>query len=265
MGDAFLVQNIKRGRPLGSSSNKPAISAQEAYEDGWRGTTVWLLINGNPYELAFDPTDRYGTGEFGWANYTSNFFGANNTTIPYTTFGSPASISSSFDADNTTSITNTTISTGGMRIGRDQAHSGGNSLGTVRVALPFFKASRYFCTNATSGGTDSADFGTSWQTGQPFNQIVTNTPYQSNGSGYWMVLWSGRTAANGGSWSNDFLIMDDGQANQGFGGNVNTNFTVTSVVRRYSSQTTNTPYAIWGTTDAFNEYAYYRVWNIWLH
>lgn len=248
----------------GSSQDNPAISAKEAYASGLRGTTAWILIAGKAYQMEYDPSDRYSTGEPGWVNYTNTFFGNNHTTISSLEYGNIGTIRSSWDGNSPTNVNGATIATGSMRIGRNLSHIGGLSLGTIRVALPSLTAARYFATDAEGGGEDAADFGTGWQAGQNFNAIVNNIPYQNNGSGYFMTIWSGNLA---GTWSNDLLIMDDGAANQGFGGNRNGAFTVTSVVRRFATQTkpTVTPYAIWGTVDAFREYAYYRAWNIWIH
>ena len=86
------------------------------------------------------------------------FFGANNAAIAYTVYGSPSNIIPAFNINSTTSTSNDTINQGTHRIGREQTHSGGNSLSTIRIALPKLTKCN-FVSSRTAGGFHTADFG----------------------------------------------------------------------------------------------------------
>ena len=239
----------------GSSADNPAVSAKSAYAAGLTDvTTIWITIGSTAYETQYDPTDRYGDGKVGWAKIDNTFFGNNNTTISHTEYGSPSSMIPAWNTNSNTSTSNDTISTGRLRVGREQSHSpsGNNSLSTVRFTLPKLTAARYTGAHQ-SGGSDTADFGSFTQN---FDGIRNNSPYQNNGNGYWVVVYSGGTTG----FSTDMLIMDPG--NRGSG---NQSFTSTSGVVSYSTETTNNPVIIWGTTDAYNEFMYVNSFELWVH
>ena len=244
---------------IGSTQGAPANTAKESYDAGWRGTTVWLNIDGNPYELAYDTSDRYGTGENGWANYTNTVFGNNNSAISNSTYGVPSSIIPAWNVSNSSSTSNTNIGTGQLRIGREQSHAGGNSLSTVRCAAPLHTSLYYQLTDAVSGGSQTADFGTGWQDGNYGYNIFNNNTYQNNGNGYWCIMHSGNAGDTNNSTNR--RILDPGNLRSGNGSWTTNNY------ETWGSQldANYTPYIIWGTTDAYNEYAYIRDWNVWLH
>ena len=240
--------------PIGSSSANPAQSARLAAADGLAEATIWITIGGTAYQTQFDATDRYGDGRVGWAKIDNVFFGANNATISHTEYGSPSTIIPAWNTNSSDSTSNDTISTGKLRVGRQQSHSpsGNNSLSTVRFTLPKLTAARYTGAHQ-SAGSDTADFGSFTQN---FNGIRNNSPYENNGSGYWVVVYSGGTT----NFGTDMLIMDPG--NRGSG---NQSFTSTSSVVSYSTETTNDPEIIWGTTDAYNEYMNVNSFELWVH
>lgn len=243
--------------PIGTSEDNPATTAKEAYDDGLRGNKIWIEIDGTAYQLDYDDSDRYSTGENGWANYTNTVFGNNNTTIPNATYGSPSSIIPAWNVSSSSSTADTNIGTGQLRIGREQSHVGGNSLSTVRCAVPKHTSCYYQLTDAQSGGSQTADFGTSWQAGNFGYNIYNNTVYQNNGSGYWCIMHNGDAADT--SNSTNHRILDPGNLRSGNGTWTTTNY------ETFGTETTDVPYIIWGTTDAYNEYAYIRDWNVWVH
>ncbi len=244
---------------IGSEAATPALTAKEAYDDGLRGNTIWIKIGNTAYQMDYDDGDRYGTGERGWANYTNTVFGNNNASIPNSTYGTPANIIPAWNTNSNTSTSNDTISTGQLRIGREQSHAGGNSLSTVRCAVPLHTSLYYQLTNAQAGGADTADFGTGWQTGNYGSNIYNNSAYQSNGQGYWCIMHSGNASDT--SNSTNRRILDPGNLTSG-----NNSWTTNNYETWGSQLNPNyTPYIIWGTTDAYREYAYIRGWNVWLH
>ena len=243
--------------PIGSSETNPAKTAAEAYDDGLRGTSIWLEIDGTAYLMEYDDTDRYSTGENGWANYTNTVFGDNYTTIPNATYGSPSNIVPAWNVNSATATTNATISTGQLRIGQNTSHTGGNSLSTVRCAVPKHTSCYYQLTDGTSGGNDTADFGTTWQTGNYGYNIYNNSPYQNNGSGYWCIMHTGNASDT--SNSTNHVILDPGNLRSGNGNWTTNNY------ETFGTTTTDVPYIIWGTTDAYREYAYIKDWNVWVH
>jgi len=244
---------------IGSLETAPADTAKEAYDAGWRGTSVWLNIAGTAYEFAFDTGDRYGTGENGWANYDRTVFANNYTTIPNSTYGLPSSIIPAWNTNSSSSITAATISQGRLRIGREQSHVGGNSLSTVRCAAPLHTSLYYQLTDAEAGGSQTADFGTGWQENNYGYNIFNNNTYQNNGNGYWCIMHSGNASDT--SNSTNRRILDPGNLRSQNGPWTTNNY------ETWGSQldANYTPYIIWGTTDAYNEYAYIRDWNVWLH
>jgi len=244
---------------IGSEEATPAVTAKDAYDAGLRGNTIWLKIGNTAYQMDYDPSDRYGTGEFGWANYTNTVFGSNSSSIPYNTYGSPSSIVPAWNINSITSTSNDTLSTGQLRIGQNTSHVGGNSLSTVRCAAPLHTSMYYQLTDATSGGNDGADFGTGWQAGNYGFDIYNNNPYQNNGQGYWAIMHSGNASDT--SNSTNRRILDPGNLRSGNGNWTTNNY------ETWGSQlsTSYTPYLIWGTTDAYREYAYIKAWNVWLH
>ena len=244
--------------PVGTSQDNPAKTAAEAYDAGLRGNKVWLEIDGTAYQLDYDDTDRYSTGENGWANYTNTVFGDNYTSIPNSTYGTPSTIIPAWNVSNSSSTTDDNISTGQLRIGREQSHAGGNSLSTVRCAVPQHTSCYYQLTDAVSGGSQTADFGTSWSGNAQYGyNIFNNIAYENNGSGYWCIMHNGDAADTSNSTNN--RILDPGNLRSGNGTWTTNNY------ETFGTTTTEVPYIIWGTTDAYNEYAYIRDWNVWVH
>ena len=237
---------------VGSSADNPATSAKEAGEAGLTGSIIYLTIHGQVVQLEYDASDRYGSGQAGWAKLDNTSFGGNNSIIPYTVYGSPSTIIPAFNSSSPDSTSNTTLSSGTHRIGRNQSHGGGNSLSTIRIGLP--KLTRvHYTAQYVSGGNDTADFGAFTQN---FSGIIGNNPYQNNGSGYWAVIWSG----NNGSWNNDMTIIDPGNLTSG-----NNSHSQTIGPVGFSGQTSTDPWIIWGTTDAYREYRYTNSWTLWMH
>jgi len=245
--------------PVGSAADLPATTAKEAFDDGLRGTSIWIKIGNNAYQMEYDPTDRFDTGENGWANYSSTVFGVNSGSIPNATFGSPSTIISAWNSNSTTSTSNDTIGQGELRIGREQSHAGGNSLGTVRCAAPLHTSLYYQLTDGVGGGADGADFGTGWQSGNYGFNIFNDNPYQNNGQGYWCIMHSGNPSDTNNSTNS--RILDPGNLRSGNGSWTTNNY------ESWGTQLNDSfiPYLIWGTTDGFREYAFIRSWNVWLH
>ena len=246
------------GGNRGGSAANPAESAGDAYDQGNQTSgTVWVTIPGSgAFQFEYDATDRYGTGDNGWIKYDAAFFGANNSAIAYTVYGSPSTIIPAFNTNSSSSITNDTISAGTHRVGREQSHAGGNSLSTIRCALPRLTKVKYEASRV-AGGNQTADFGAFTQN---FSGIVNNSPYQNNGAGYWTVVFSGNSS---GSFGSDMLILDNGNLRSGNG-----SYTVNTGVLSFGSERgsgTQVPQVIWGTTDAYNEYCYTTSWSLWLH
>tara|TARA_B100001250_G_scaffold38201_1_gene30490 strand:+ start:3146 stop:5056 length:1911 start_codon:yes stop_codon:yes gene_type:complete len=236
----------------GGSESNPAVSARQAGIDGLTGSIIYMTVHGQVVQMEYDGTDRFGTGDVGWAKMDAATFGANNTIIPYTVYGSPSTIIPAFNTSDNASTSNSTISSGTHRIGREQSHGGGNSLSTIRIGLPKLTKVKYDA-QYVSGGQDSADFGSF---SQNFNGIIGNNPYENNGSGYWAVIWSG----NNGSWNNDMIIIDPGNLTSG-----NQSHSQDIGPLGFSSETSTDPFVIWGTTDAYREYRYTNSWSIWVH
>ena len=243
------------GSVVGSAIDNPANSAKEAYDAGHTGSTVFLRIGGSVYEMQYDSSNRYGDGSFGWAKYDNGFFGANNSTINWTKYGSPNSIIPAWNTNSTSSTSDDTLSQGTHRIGREQSHQGGNSLSTIRVMVPAHTKVHYQA-DYVSGGSQTADFGAFTRN---FNGIVNNQPYQNNGSGYWAVCYSGTQ----GSWNNDMLVLDNGDLRSGNGPHSQNIGPLNWGSQRGTSGAP--PYIIWGTTDAYNEYRYTNNWTLWFH
>ena len=245
----------------GSSPSKPVRSGQEAYRAGQlTDGYVWVEIAGAPYLMEYSASDRYGTGELGWINYSNEFFGQHYFRIPEARYGVPSeNMIPAWNTNSSTSTANDTISEGKLRIGYELAHVGGNSLSTVRAAMPVHTSLYYQLTDALSAGADTADFGTSWQTGNYGFNIFNNNAYQNNGSGYWCIMHTGNASDT--SNSTNSRILDPGDLRSGNGSWTTNNY------ETWGSQLDNTyvPYIIWGTTDAFREIAYIRGWNVWLH
>lgn len=244
----------------GSSPSKPVRSGQEAYRAGQlTDGYVWVEIAGAPYLMEYSASDRYGTGELGWVNYSNEFFGRHYFRIPESTYGVPTSIIPAWNTSSSSSTADSTIGTGQLRIGREQSHIGGNSLSTVRCAVPLHTSLYYQLTDAVAGGNQTADFGTGWQDGNYGYNIFNNNTYQNNGNGYWCIMHSG----NAGDTSNSTnrRILDPGNLRSQNGPWTTNNY------ETWGSQldANYTPYIIWGTTDAYNEYAYIRGWNVWTH
>ena len=246
------------GGNRGGSSSNPAFSGKDAYEQGNQTSgTVWVTIPGSgAFEFDYDATDRFGTGDNGWIKYDAAFFGANNSAIAHTEYGSPGTIIPAWNTNSDTSTNNDTIGQGTHRIGRNQTHSGGNSLSTIRCSLPKLTKARYQM-SANSGGADTADFGSFTQN---FSGIVNNSPYQNNGSGYWCVIWDGNPSGN---FSSNMLILDPGNLRSGNGSYSQTIGPLSFGTERGSSS--QVPQIIWGTTDAYREYSYINSWELWLH
>ncbi|AIX29770.1 hypothetical protein Syn7803US33_89 [Synechococcus phage ACG-2014e] len=243
------------GDVVGSSIDNPATSAKEAFAAGHTGATVFIRIGSQVYEMEYDQTDRYGTGDQGWIKFDNGFFGTNNSTISSTKYGSPSTMSPAFNTNSTTATGDATISQGTHRIGRNQSHSGGNSLSTIRITLPAHTKVQYQA-SYVSGGNDTADFGTFTQN---FSGIVNNSPYQNNGSGYWAVIYSGTA----GSFANDMLIIDPGNLTSGNNSHSQNIGPLDWGNQRGTSGAP--PQIIWGTTDAYREYRYTNSWTLWLH
>tara|TARA_B100001250_G_scaffold38201_1_gene30492 strand:+ start:6056 stop:7966 length:1911 start_codon:yes stop_codon:yes gene_type:complete len=250
---AFVDDGTSVPAIAGASEDNPAVSAKQAAADGFTGDKIWMTIGSTAYEMDFDPTDRYGSGDTGWVKFDNTVFGANNSTIDYTVYGSPSSIIPAFNNSSVDSTSNSTISSGTHRIGRNQSHNGGNSLSTIRIMLPKLTRVRY---NASyvSGGNDTADFGSF---NQNYSGIINNNPYENNGSGYWAVIWDGDSSGN---FSNSMLIIDPGNLTSG-----NQSHSQTILSGSFSGETTTDPYIIWGTTDAYREYRYTNSWELWIH
>ena len=245
------------GGGRGSSSGNPAYSGRDAYDQGQRGDTVWIEIEGSgSFSMTFDPSDRYGNGRNGWIKYDASFFGGNNGSIDWVVYGQPSSIIPAWNTNSTNSTSHSTINQGTLRIGREQSHQGGNSLSTVRVSLPKLTQARYSM-SATAGGNQTADFGTGWHN---FSGIINNNPYQNNGNGYWALIWSGNPNGNE---SNDWLVLDPGNLRSGNGGYSQQIGPLSFGSERGSAS--QIPQMIWGTTDAYNEYSYIQQWELWLH
>lgn len=243
---------------LGSSPHKPALSAKEAYQAG--NTTsgyIWMRIGGTVALMEYDATDKFDTGEYGWVRLSNEFVGANYGTLDTTTYGSPSTIIPAWNVNSSSSTSDDTISSGQLRIGREQSHAGGNSLSTVRCSIPYFTSVYYDLNDAQSGGSQTADFGTSWQSGSFMTDIYNNSPYQNNGSGYWCIVHNGNTSLG----NSAGLILDPGNLRSGNGTWTTENYETfeSEISRDY------TPYVIWGTTDAFNEFAYIRDYDLWFH
>ena len=198
------------GGNRGGSASNPAFSGGDAYEQGNQSSgSVWVTIPGSgAFQFEYDATDRYGTGDNGWIKYDAAFFGANNSAISYVVYGSPSNIIPAFNTNSTTSTSNDTISSGTHRIGREQTHSGGNSLSTIRMSLPKLTKCKYSASRQ-AGGFHTADFGSHTRN---FSGIVNNSPYENNGAGYWTVVFSGNTSGNYGS---DMLVLDNGDLSSG--------------------------------------------------
>lgn len=243
------------GDVAGSSIDNPAASAKEAYDAGHTGATAFIRIGSNVYEMEYDETDRYGSGDRGWVKYDNGFFGQNNSTIPWTKYGSPSTIIPAWNTNSTSSTSDDTISNGTHRIGREQSHAGGNSLSTIRCDLPAHTKVHYTA-SYVSGGSQTADFGAFTQN---FNGIVNNQPYENNGSGYWAVIYSGTQ----GSFANDMLIIDPGNLTSGNNAHSQNIGPLDWGNQRGTSGAP--PKVIWGTTDAYNEYRYTNAWTLWLH
>lgn len=229
-----------------------AYSAKQSYDNGNRQSTADIIIGSGTFTMEFDPSDRYGTGDYGWARYNNSFFGANYNAISHTEYGQPGSIQPAWNVNSSSSSSNNNIGQGQHRIGREQDHQGGNSLSTIRVRLPYLTKARYSM-SAYSGGWHTADC---CQFTQNFSGIINNSPYQNNGCGYWAVVWSGSS----GSWGNDMLIMDPGNWCSGNGNHSNS-----SSVQSFGYERNTSPWLIWGTTDAYGEYRYTYSWDLWIH
>ena len=241
----------------GSSAVAAADSPGEAFAAGLTsGSEVWLNVGDTALPYTYDPTDRFGTGDEGWALMNHTWFGTYGPShlVPYSSYGSDATILPSFGTNYTAVAGRTTISSGTFRIGLEAQHSGSNSLSTIRIQLPKCTKARYYKDNRQSGGVDAADYGAFTQN---FNGINRNSPYENNGSGYWMVIWSGRDSNAGGSIANDWMIMDNGANNN--------NGYVSSVQSFGAGKPSTNPFAIWGTTDAYREFVNYIQWRIWFH
>ena len=246
------------GGNRGGSQSNPAESGGDAFENGQTTSgTVWVTIPGSgAFQFEYDATDRYGTGDQGWIKFDAAFFGQNNSAIAYTVYGSPSTIIPAFNTNSTNSISNDTISQGTHRIGREQSHAGGNSLSTIRIALPKLTKVKYEAARVT-GGSQTADMGAFTQN---FSGIVNNSPYENNGSGYWTVVFSGNAS---GSYSGDMLVLDNGDLASG-----NTTYNVNTGVLSFGTErgsASQVPQIIWGTTDAYGEYCYTTAWELWLH
>lgn len=244
----------------GSSAIAAADNPGEAFAAGLTsGSEVWLKCGDTNLPYTYDPTDRFGTGDEGWALMDAAWFGtyARNHVVDYESFGRPFSIRPAFttQADK---VSRNNITSGQFRIGMNQRHdqsgAGGNSLSTIRIQMPRMTKARYYKDTRTNGGSDTADYGSFTQN---FNGINRNSPYEDNGSGYWQLIWSGRDSNQGGSVGNDWMIMDNGNNNQ--------NGYVSSVKSFGGGKPSTDPWAIWGTTDAYNEYVIYNAWRIWFH
>lgn len=244
----------------GSSAVAAADNPGEAFAAGLTsGSEVWLKVGDTSLPYEYDPSDRFGTGDEGWALMNHTWFGtyAPAHLVDYESFGQPFSIRPAF-TDQADKVSRNTITSGKFRIGMNQRHdqsgSGGDSLSTIRIQMPRMTKARYYKDSRTNGGSDTADYGAFTQN---FDGINGNSPYQDNGSGYWQLIWSGRTSGNGGSIGNDWMIMDNGANNQ--------NGYVSSVQTFGAGKPATDPWAIWGTTDAYNEYVIYNTWRIWFH
>ena len=250
---AFVDDGTSAPAIAGSTQDNPATSARQAAADGLTGDKIWLTIGSNAYEMDFDASDRYSSGNTGWAKFDNGLFGTNNATIDYTVYGSPSSIIPAFNNNSVDSTSNSTISSGTHRIGRNQSHNGGNSLSTIRIMLP--KLTRvHYTSSYVSGGNDSADFGAF---NQNYSGIINNNPYENNGSGYWAVIWDGGSSGN---FSDSMLIIDPGNLTSG-----NQSHSQTILSGSFGSETGDDPYIIWGTTDAYREYRYTNSWTLWVH
>ena len=251
---AIITASSGGGSGAGTSAGNAAVSAKQAYDLGLRTNKAWVTIpNNGPFEFDFDPSDRYGTGENGWIKYDRWFFGANNSNIHWTQYGSPNSIYPAWSTDNNTS-SNNTINEGRFRIGREQSHQGGNSLSTIRYRLPAHTSMRWWM-QAHTYGSDTADCG---YMNENFYGIINNNPYENNGSGYWTVVWDGNPS---GSWGSNMLSLDPG--NWCSGNNYHSN----SQYRSWGNErgVAYNSYIIHGTTDAYNEYRIMNEWELWLH
>ena len=246
------------GGGAGTSQGNPATSGRDAYAQGMTSSgTAWITIpQDGAFSFEYDASDRYGTGDRGWIKYDASFFGSNYSNISYTVYGSPSSIIPAWNTNSTNSTSNSTISQGTLRIGREQSHQGGNSLSTIRISLPQLTKAHY-AASMRSGGNQTADFGAFTQN---YSGIINNSPYQNNGSGYWSLVWDG---SQSGSPSNNWLITDPGNLRSGNGPYSQSIGPLSFGSERGSSG--QVPQFIWGTTDAYNEYSYILSWTLWLH
>lgn len=244
----------------GTSSVNYALSPREAYNAGTTsGNEIFLKVGDNVLPYEYDPSDRFGTGHNGWAKFDMTHAGQYYQVHEIETFGTPYQIMPAFSNNSTyqNHLSDDSIKQGVFRIGRNYAHPGGNSLTFIRYRMPKMTRARYYKVDISNQGDQSPDYGTGWNSGSAFNGVNGRSAWESNGNGYWFVIWSGRTSGQGGSKGNDWLILDNGN-------NSSDNYT-SSVQAFPQGQAAGNPWAMWGTTDAYREMVYYRNWYIWFH
>ena len=247
----------------GSSAMAAADNPGDAYAAGLtEGTEVWLKVGNEILPYEYDPTDRFGTGDLGWAKFDNTHAGTYYNILQATSYGYPRHAEPGWTDNYDEKVSNDSIKEGKFRIGRNmhwQGQPGENSdcLSAIRYRMPRMTKARYTKGTRRNGGSDTADYGTGWNNSNAFDGLNGFNPWQRNQSGYFTVIWSGRTSGNGGSKGNDWMIVDDGDRNSN---NYNS-----SVLSFGGGKPSYDPWITWGSSDCAREYVFIDAWTVWFH
>jgi hypothetical protein len=241
----------------GSSSAKAATTAAELYEDGAASGTKWILIGSTPYQVTYEATDKFGTGDFGWAVVTGEFYGTN------TSLRSGGQVGTYVDY---------AFYSNGFRLG-DPVNSTTSlsEMAWVDLKLPDLQKAKITQMTGYSEGTSDADDGTTWDPadGGGFSAVLSNwavntSPTQSNPEGYVWTIWNNSSSA---TWANGGIRVikkGDEFGNQFYHATTRV-LTESDFTLQSFPSTVNNPTMRAFTGDSGPESVRFSNWKIWVH
>ena len=242
----------------GSSTARAGISGAKLYSYGVSTGTVYMNIGGsNTIQLAYEATNKFSTGDFGWVAAKHDDVGSTSALRSNGQVGT--FVDSGFGASGSFFVgdaTNTNLSA--------------TEFGWVQIKLPDGTKYQVSTMMGTGSGDQNPDDQTDWSSsGGTYAESIINsyvalkTPTQANPSGYSWAVWDGAsnaTETGGGI----VFIKPGGEYGAQFTG---TNTVLTNAdlpLGAFSIEKDNPVLVAW-TGDSGNERIDFSNWEIWCH
>jgi hypothetical protein len=236
----------------GSTSSRAAVTARDLYLNGATTGTKYLYFGGSTaLQVTYEATDKFGTGDFGWAQLNPTIYWNN----------------SSLRSSSQTGNVNASFQSNGFIIGGLETGNSALGLGRVQMQMPDLYKARITTVTARNEGADDADDAnvTGWTDSYVNSVFALSTAAEYNRGGYPWAVWNGSSSANYTNGGVKLLKPN----NIGFPGTQNTTATVTTSngdfpFVSYSSKLNN-PYLVALTSDGGRERFIYTNWQVWVH